>query len=117
MTHPVNLFFSAWGESDADARGTALSAVLAQDVYYADPNTPDPLHGADAVIGYIAMFSANMPGGGAAVAALDEHNGHVRATVDFLKDGTAMMRGQYFADLEAGKITRLVGFTGMGDNT
>lgn len=116
MTHPIETFFDAWGSRDADVQGAALSAVLAQDVYYADPNTPAPLWDAAAVIGYIAMFSTHMPGGSAKVVTVSEHNGHVRATVDFLKDGSAMMRGQYFADLKDGQLTRVIGFTGMGDN-
>lgn len=118
MTHPVETFFKAWGDPDADTRNATLRTVIADDLYYADPNTPAPLNGAEDFLGYVGMFAANMSGAGAQVAAISEHNGHARATVDFVKDGTTMMRGQYFADFGAdGRIARMVGFVGTGGET
>ncbi len=112
MTHSIETFFAAW----ADADNAAVKAAVTDAVYYADPNTPEPVTGADDLAQYVAQFSQHMPGGGAQVVEISEHHGHARATVDFLKDGNPMMRGQYFADLDAdGRITRLVGFTGMGE--
>ncbi|MCG7493618.1 nuclear transport factor 2 family protein [Thalassobius sp. Cn5-15] len=120
MTHPLDQFFAAWRKDDADAQGSAqraaLSAVLSPNCTYADPNTPAPLVGAEAVIDYVSMFSIQMPGAAARVLTVDTHHGFARATVDFINNETVLMRGQYFAELEGGTLSRLVGFTGMGDN-
>jgi hypothetical protein len=120
MPHPLDQFFAAWGRDDADAQGAAqraaLSAVLSPSCTYVDPNTPAPLAGAEAVIDYVSMFSTQMPGAAARVVTIDEHHGFARATVEFINNGAVMMRSQYFAELEGGTVSRLVGFTGMGDN-
>jgi hypothetical protein len=115
MTDCIHTLFSAWGDPLADGRAAKTDAAIAPDFYYADPNTPDPVIGRDAYLAYIAQFAKMMPSGSATVAATSAHHGHARATVDFVKDGKTMMRGQYFADITDGKITRLIGFPGMGD--
>ena len=120
MPHAVNelleTLFSAWGDPSAEGRATKSDAVLGADFFYADPNTPDPVVGRDSYLTYITQFADMMPGATAKVVAVSDHHGYARATVDFLKaDGSPMMRGQYFADISDGKITRLIGFTGMGE--
>ncbi len=115
MTNPIISLFSAWGDPSPDGRASKTDAAIAADFYYADPNTPDPVTSRDAYLAHIAQFAEMMPGASAQVAALSEHHGHIRATVDFLKDGNRMMRGQYFAEMKDNRITRLIGFTGMGE--
>jgi len=115
MTKLLETLFSAWGDPLPDGRAEKTDAAIAPDFYYADPNSPAPVIGRDAYLAYIAMFGDMMPGASARVVAVSEHNGHARATVDFLKDGEQMMRGQYFADITDGRITRLIGFTGTGE--
>lgn len=115
MNDLLDTLFSAWGDPSADGRAAKTDAAIGPDFYYADPNGPGPVTGRDAYLGYLAQFGEMMPGGSAKVVNVSAHNGHARATVDFLKDGNRMMRGQYFADLKDGKISRLIGFPGMGE--
>jgi hypothetical protein len=117
MAEAIAAFFEAWSTT-GPARKAQLAKVTARDVYYADPNTPEPLVGLDALDAHLDMFTRHMPGASARVAVHTAHHGHVRATVDFLNNGAAMMRGQYFADLDAdGKLCRIVGFTGTGEES
>jgi len=115
MTECVHTLFSAWGDPSGDVRAEKTDAAIGTPFYYADPNTPEPLHDRASYLAHIAKFGDMMPGASARVVATSTTHNHVRATVDFLKDGTPMMRGQYFADIKDGKITRLVGFPGMGE--
>lgn len=115
MTESIHILFAAWGDPTPEGRVAKTDAAIGPEFYYSDPNTPAPIEGRDAYLEYIAQFSARMPGAEAKVVAVSEHHGHARATVDFLKDGTRMVRGQYFADLQDGKVVRLIGFTGMGE--
>ncbi len=115
MSSCLHTLFAAWGDPTEDGRAEKSSASVDPGIYYADPNTPEPLFGMDAYLGYIAGFARMMPGGTADVVAVSEHNGHARATVAFRKDGSTMMQGQYFADIHDGKVTRLIGFPGTGE--
>jgi len=115
MTTCIHTLFSAWGDPNADSRASKTDAAVGSSLYYADPNTPAPIRSRDAYLEHLAMFGQMMPGATARVVALSEHNGHVRATVDFLKGDETMMRGQYFADIQDGKVVRLIGFPGMGE--
>lgn len=115
MTDSLHILFSAWGDPSPETRAAKSDAALGPDFYYSDPNTPVPITTRDAYLHYLAQFSAMMPKGSAKIVAVSEHHGHARATVDFEKDGKRMMRGQYFADLQDGKVVRLIGFTGMGE--
>lgn len=116
MTDILETLFSAWGDPTPEGRANKTDAALGPDFYYADPNTPEVVLGRDSYLAYITQFAAMMPGATAKVVAVSEHHGFARATVDFiLKSGDTMMRGQYFADINNGRITRLIGFTGMGE--
>lgn len=115
MNDLLDILFSAWGDPSADGRAAKTDAAIGPNFYYADPNSPGPVIGRDAYLSYIAQFGKMMPGASAKVVAVSAHNDHARATVNFLKDGNRMMRGQYFADLKGGKISRLIGFPGMGE--
>jgi len=115
MTTCLHTLFSAWGDPSPETRAAKTDAVIGHNFYYSDPNAPDPIQGRDAYLDYIAQSAARMPGATAEVVALSSHHGHLRATVDFSKDGQRMMRGQYFGDLADGKLQRVIGFTGMGE--
>jgi hypothetical protein len=115
MTTCLHTLFSAWGAPSPEERAAKTDAVIGPNFYYSDPNTPDPIQGRDAYLDYIAQFAAMMPGATAEVVAISEHHGHLRATVDFVKDGQRMMRGQYFADLAEDRLLRVIGFSGMGE--
>jgi hypothetical protein len=115
MTKCIHTLFSAWGDPNSDGRARKTDAAIDSSFYYCDPNVPTPLSGRDDYLGYITQFGQMMPGASAEVVAISEHHGHVRATVDFLKDGKPMMRGHYFGDIKDGKVTRLIGFPGTGE--
>ncbi|KPD13576.1 nuclear transport factor 2 family protein [Phaeobacter sp. 11ANDIMAR09] len=115
MTTCIHTLFSAWGDPSPESRAAKTDAAIGPDFYYSDPNVPTPIRGRDAYLDYIAQFGAMMPGATAEVIAVSEHHGHLRATVDFAKEGQTMMRGQYFADLSNSRLQRVIGFTGMGE--
>ena len=94
MTECIHSLFAAWGATSPEERETLTDAAIGPEFYYADPNTPTAITDRATYLEYIAMFSQAMPGGSARVVDIAEHHGHVRATVEFLKDGTPMMRGQ-----------------------
>ncbi len=116
MTQAIETFFAAWGDPDAGTRAEALRGALSDPFYYADPRTPEPITGADALIAYVAMYTQYAPGATARVAALSETKGHYRATIAFeMADGTTQY-GQYMIDLnDDGKAARLIGFAGLGE--
>ncbi|MFZ5962323.1 nuclear transport factor 2 family protein [Thalassococcus sp. BH17M4-6] len=116
MSDAIRNFFAAWGMEDAALRQSTIEEVTGASFAYTDPNTPDPVATVPAFLDYIAMFTSNMPGATAEVVDVSAHHGFARATVDFMRDGATMVRGQYFADLDdSGAIIRMVGFTGTGE--
>ncbi len=118
MTNSISTFFDAWGLTDDAARLDAITQVFAGSGTYADPRSPETLHGPEAIAGYVNMFSANAPGWTAKVVTTSETAGMTRATVAFGgmgPDGTEMVQhGQYFVDMQDDKITRMIGFVGIG---
>ena len=87
----IETFFGAWSETDADARLSAIVASCAANGTYADPRTPDPINGVEALAEYVGMFSANAPGWTAEVVKSDEIAGMTRATVAFGGKGPGEM--------------------------
>ncbi len=118
MANSIETFFEAWGMADDVARAVAIASVYADDGTYADPRSPDVLTGPAAIAEYVNMFSENAPGWTAKVVKSDTVAGVIRATVAFGgtgPDGNEMVQhGQYVADLDGNKITRMVGFVGTG---
>lgn len=118
MAGSIETFFDAWGMADDAARSDAISSVYAGDGTYVDPRAPDALTGPAAISEYVNMFSANAPGWTAKVVALDTTGTMSRATVAFGgkgPDGSEMVQhGQYFIEEQASKITRMIGFAGLG---
>lgn len=116
LSDSLDTFFAAWEVDNTDARRALLEEATGARLFYLDPNASKPITSLAAMNDYLAMFNTNMPGASAAVVNCFEHNGYARATVAFRKEGTTMMHGQYFADLDStGRITRLIGFPGMGE--
>jgi hypothetical protein len=116
MTKSVDLLFQAWGDPTPEGRAKKTDAAIAQSFTYADPNTPTVITDRDAYLAYIANFAAAMPDAEASVVAQSQTHGCLRATVAFSRDGQVMMHGQYFADMDAdGQLTRVIGFTGLGE--
>ncbi|MEP5758025.1 MAG: nuclear transport factor 2 family protein [Litoreibacter sp.] len=115
MTDCIHAFFSAWGDPSDESREEKTRAALASNFYYADPNAPEPITDFDTYLSYVKIYGDMMPEGTAEVVSVSEHNCHARATVAFCKAGVAMQHGQYFADIVDGKITRLIGFAGLGE--
>jgi ketosteroid isomerase-like protein len=117
MSDPIETFFAAWGMDDDTARADAIASVYAPDGTYADPRSDGMLSGS-AIAKYVNMFSANAPGWTAKVVASSSTADCHRATFAFGgqgPDGSEMVQhGQYFADIADGKITRMVGFVGLG---
>ncbi len=111
-------FFAAWGENDATPPGGVDPLGGGERLHAtADPNTPEPIGSRSTKsCGYVAQFSANMPGASATVIdPVDQHHGHARVSVRWDFGGGKQMVGQYFADIDGdGKIAGLVGFVGKG---
>ena len=114
MTDSVLRFFAAWSVPDDAARDAQIAATLGASILYADPRTPAPLTTPAAVQDYVGQFSKSAPGWPVEAVHLSKTLGFVRATVRF-GEGDHAQWGQYVADLDdAGLITRLVGFVGLG---
>jgi len=114
MSDALNAFFTAWALEDAEARNAQIDTALGDTILYADPRTEAPLTSGDAVKDYVGMFSKMAPGMPVSVANVSTTLAYARATVQF-GAGDQSQWGQYIADLDdTGKITRLVGFVGMG---
>ncbi|SMY06043.1 nuclear transport factor 2 family protein [Flavimaricola marinus] len=114
MTDSVSQFFAAWADSDPTTRDAAIDESLGTTIFYADPRTEAPLTTADAVKSYVGQFSEMAPGMPVSAVNISTTLNFARATVHF-GAGERVQTGQYIADLDdAGKITRLVGFVGMG---
>jgi hypothetical protein len=92
-----------------------LRATLSETFEYLDPRTPDPVTDIDALIAYVAMYSDYSPGATAKAVHLSQTGVHARATVEFAMPDGKVQHGQYFVTLDAGgKLTRLIGFVGLG---
>jgi len=114
MSDAINSFFTAWAIEDDAQRDGQLRGSLGSEILYADPRTQAPLTTVDDVVGYVGQFSKMAPGMPVSVAATSSTLTYARATVQF-GAGDQVQWGQYTADLDAnGKITRLVGFVGLG---
>jgi len=115
MSDSVTRFFNAWSDGDAETRMAVLGDVLASGVRYADPRTQGALEGVAAVVDYVGGFSQLAPGAIAQVADMQERDGVIRATVEFIMPGGMVQLGQYMIEADGeGHLTRLVGFKGVG---
>ncbi len=116
MSHAIESFFAAWGETDANTRKDALRAAVSPDFSYLDPRIDAPVTDFDALAGYVEMYAQYAPGATAAVVNLNDTAGVYRATVAFrMADGKEQL-GQYFIEPDAeGRAQRLVGFAGLGE--
>lgn len=119
MSDAITNFFAAWQLESAQERHEKISSAVTTGVDYADPQTPQPINGIDALSEYVGMFSANAPGWTAQVVASSTIAGMTRATVAFGgtgPDGSQQVQlGQYFVEQEGAKITRMIGFVGIGE--
>lgn len=115
MTQEITDFFEAWSIEDADTRNAQVASSLSDTVFYVDPRTDAPLTTKDAVSDYVGMFSQMAPGMPVSVGNISTTLEFYRATVLFGPPGKAQT-GQYFIEKDGdGKLTRLVGFVGLGD--
>lgn len=118
MSDPITAFFDAWSLDDAGAQRAAIASVVADLCFYADPRAPEPLTNPEELANYVAQFAANAPGWTARVVHSSQTAGMARVTVAFggtAPDGSEMVQhGQYFVEVEAGEITRMLGFAGIG---
>ena len=121
MTDQIDTFFSAWQLESAEERLEKITASVSPDISYVDPRTPEPITSVSALGEYVGMFSANAPGWSANVVKKDTSGGMTRATVAFSgsgPDGSEQTQlGQYFAEIEGGLISRMIGFVGIGSPT
>ena len=101
---------------DAAARNAQIDGALGELTLYADPRTDAPITDATALKTYVGMFSEMAPGMPVSVAGVSTVLHFARATVLF-GEGDHAQSGQYAIDLDAnGKITRMIGFKGVGDS-
>ena len=117
MSNALETFFRAWAMSDDRERLDTITRAVTDAVRYDDPQTPQTVVGVEALAAYVGQFSANAPGWQAAVMAQDSIGGTIRATVAFSGPGPqgddVTQLGQYFVELEDGRLARLVGFVGL----
>lgn len=118
MATLIETFFSAWGMTDADAGANVIAGVFAAQGTYIDPRAPGVLTGPTAIATYVAGFGANAPGWAAEVVKADTIAGLTRATIAFCGKGAdgqqVVQHGQYFVEITADRIARMVGFAGTG---
>ncbi|MBX2846855.1 MAG: hypothetical protein KTR16_00935 [Acidiferrobacterales bacterium] len=119
MSDCINTFFEAWQLEVAQDRLATINRAVIEGVHYADPRTPEPIVGVEALHNYVAMFSANAPGWSASVVKSDTISDVTRVTVAFGgkgPDGSMQIQhGQYFVEKDGDKISRMVGFVGTGE--
>lgn len=114
MSDAIETFFGAWGDTDEVTRRAAIGASIADSGVYADPMTPEPLVGPDAVASYVAMFAQQAPGATVDVIDTQERHGVTRASVEFTMTDGQVQHGQYFVELDdSGTIGRMIGFVGL----
>lgn len=117
MIPQIDAFFTAWSIADDATRDAQVADSLSDEIVYADPRTADPLTTVAAVQAYVGQFSKMAPGMPVAVINTSTTLTYARATVQF-GEGDQSQLGQYTVDLAPdGKITRMVGFVGMGAPT
>jgi len=119
MSDPIDTFFAAWSETDADKRAALIASATAPDVTYSDPRSGGRLAGQSALSDYVGMFSANAPGWTAKVVSSDAVNGYARTLVAFGgmgPDGAEMTQhGTYFSETDnTGNLVMIAGFVGTG---
>ncbi|MEM7217933.1 MAG: nuclear transport factor 2 family protein [Pseudomonadota bacterium] len=118
MSDSVSTFFASWGLDRSAERRDQIARVVDDDTVYADPRTPNALRGTAAIADYVGEFAASAPGWSATVVRSDSNAAVTRVTVAFRgpgPDGNEQTQfGQYFVELEADRIARMVGFVGTG---
>lgn len=114
MSAALDDFFTAWAIEDQATRDAQIDTTLGASITYADPRTEAPITSAEALKTYVGMFSQMAPGMPVSVVHTSTTLTFARVAVQF-GAGEQSQMGQYVADLDdAGKITRLVGFVGLG---
>lgn len=118
MSDSIATFFDAWAVTDNDTRLETITSAVSEDIHYADPKTPEPITGINALNDYVGMFCANAPGWIATVIKSDTTAGVTRVTVAFSgqgPDGNVLTQhGQYFVEKDGDLVSRMVGFVGTG---
>jgi hypothetical protein len=119
MSEVIRTFFEAWEEQSDEQRLEILKCSVGKAVTYDDPRTDDTLHGIEALNAYLGMFSSNAPGWFAKALKIDEISNVSRVLAGFSgigPDGSEHTQyGQYFIEHDAGRISRMVGFAGLGN--
>lgn len=119
MSDSISTFFEAWQIEDASARRQKITEAVVEGIEYDDSRTAETIHGIEALSDYVGMFSANAPGWSAKVVKSDTIGGVTRSTVAFSgsgPDGAAQVQlGQYFSEMQGGRVARFVGFVGTGE--
>ncbi len=114
MSDAITDFFTAWSVEDETARTAQLDSCLSDTVFYADPRTDAPVTDPTALKDYVGMFSKMAPGMPVTVANISKTLEFTRATVQFGAGDQAQL-GQYIIEADAaGKLTRIIGFVGLG---
>jgi len=103
-------YTSAWKAGNVETRRALLGASLAPECSYQDPLTT--VDGCEALIGYMAQFHQQVPGGHFATRRFRFHDGHSVAQWDMLDAhgkviGDGVSIGHYN---EAGRLMTVKGF-------
>jgi hypothetical protein len=115
MDSVIDQFFAAWSAPDLDARIGLIEGAMAPNVSYADPRTPVPLAGTEAIVEYVSGFVTSAPGATATAVDRQIQSGCARATIEFKMADGHIQYGQYFVEFaDDGRICRMIGFVGTG---
>ena len=115
MSKEIHAFFEAWSIGDAEKRNAQIDGSIADTIFYADLRTPEPITDGAALKDYVAMFSQMAPGMPVSVGKISTTLEFVRATILFGPVGQAQT-GQYTIETDPnGKLTRMIGFVGLGE--
>lgn len=112
-TAVVDLYCSAWNETDIAARTALLARAVTADVTYIDPTVS--LRGTDALAAHIGAVFTRYPGSTIVrTSAVDAHHGLARFLWrKVLADGSALPEGIDIVEFAAdGRLSRIIGFFG-----
>ncbi|MDR9779939.1 nuclear transport factor 2 family protein [Rhizobium redzepovicii] len=101
--------YAAIWSLDADARESEMSACLADDVTYCDPN--GAIAGRARLSAYMAGFKESMPAGRFIILSVLHHNERSLARWELRHDDeTVLQTGTSFAAMSDGRLSAITGF-------
>ena len=112
VTATIDTYLEAYGETDAGRRRELIDKIWAPDGQLIDP--PLDAAGRDAISEMAAAVQGQFPGHSfRRTSAVDAHHGFARYGWDLVAaDGSVTVSGVDVAELDDGRLRRVVGFFG-----